>query len=58
MCEYGTDRRRDVGLKILCAVFKVCVIMAQWLSWLERRPVTAKVTGSNPVWVVYLLNSV
>ena len=26
--------------------------MAQWLSWLERRPVTAEVTGSNPVWVV------
>ena len=30
-------------------------IMAQWLSWLERRPVTAKVTGSNPVWVVRFL---
>ena len=27
--------------------------MAQWLSWLERRPVTAEVTGSNPVWVVW-----
>ena len=26
--------------------------MAQWLSWLERRPVTAEVTGSSPVWVV------
>ena len=25
---------------------------AQWLSWLERRPVTAEVTGSSPVWVV------
>ena len=24
---------------------------AQWLSWLERRPVTAEVTGSSPVWV-------
>ena len=22
--------------------------MAQWLSWLERRPVTAEVKGSNP----------
>ena len=34
--------------------------MAQWLSWLERRPVTAEVTGSSPVWVVcseYLLHS-
>ena len=31
--------------------------MAQWLSWLERRPVTAEVTGSSPVWVVCMLNS-
>ena len=23
--------------------------MAQWLSWLERRPVTAKVVGSSPI---------
>ena len=28
--------------------------MAQWLSWLERRPVTAEVTGSSPVWVVII----
>ena len=27
-------------------------IMAQWLSWLERRPVTAEVEGSSPFWVV------
>ena len=27
--------------------------MAQWLSWLERRPVTAEVAGSSPAWVVY-----
>ena len=27
--------------------------LAQWLSWLERRPVTAEVTGSSPVWVDY-----
>ena len=27
--------------------------MAQWLSWLERRHVTAKVVGSSPIWVVY-----
>ena len=26
--------------------------MAQWLSWLERRPVTAEVVGSSPIWVV------
>ena len=27
---------------------------AQWLSWLERRPVTAEVEGSSPFWVVNL----
>ena len=32
--------------------FDMNVSMAQWLSWLERRPVTAEVTGSSPVWVV------
>ena len=26
--------------------------MASWLSWLERRPVTAEVEGSSPFWVV------
>ena len=28
---------------------------AQWLSWLERRPVTAEVVGSSPIWVVIFL---
>ena len=28
--------------------------MAQWLSWLERRPVTAEVEGSSPFWVVHI----
>ena len=31
--------------------------MARWLSWLERRPVTAEVVGSNPIRVVYLNSS-
>ncbi len=26
--------------------------MAWWLSWLERRPVTAEVVGSSPIQVV------
>ena len=26
--------------------------MARWLSWLERRPVTAEVMGSSPIRVV------
>ena len=34
------------------AVLKVHDQMAQWLSWLERRPVTAEVMGSNPIRVV------
>ena len=29
--------------------------MAQWLSWLERRPVTAEVEGSSPFWVVSVI---
>ncbi len=28
--------------------------MASWLSWLERRPVTAEVVGSSPIGVVWL----
>ena len=27
--------------------------LAQWLSWLERRPVTAEVVSSSLIWVVY-----
>ena len=29
-------------------------LKAQWLSWLERRPVTAEVTSSSLVWVVFI----
>ena len=28
------------------------IILAQWLSWLERRPVTAEVESSSLFWVV------
>ena len=28
--------------------------MARWLSWLERRPVTAEVVGSSPIRVAYI----
>jgi hypothetical protein len=34
-----------------CVVLKV--YMARWLSWLERRPVTAEVVGSSPIRVAY-----
>ena len=36
----------------LCVVLKVHTFLARWLSWLERRPVTAEVVGSNPIRVV------
>ena len=29
---------------------------AQWLSWLERRPVTAEVESSSLFWVVFLIS--
>ena len=28
--------------------------MARWLSWLERRPVTAEVEGSSPFRVAFI----
>ena len=56
-----TNRSRDYPKEEVCAdeivsnVFGFEGIMkdkAQWLSWLERRPVTAKVTSPSLVWVV------
>ena len=32
------------------------IFVARWLSWLERRPVTAEVVGSNPIRVVNFTN--
>ena len=37
---------------------KVPLGLAQWLSWLERRPVTAEVVGSSPIWVALVANEV
>ena len=37
----------------ICGFEGVYHLMAQWRSWLSRRPVTAEVTGSSPVWVVF-----
>ena len=39
--------------KCLLMIPNIAVIKAQWLSWLERRPVTAEVTSSSLVWVVF-----
>ena len=42
----------DIEKDSLCVVLKVHTFLARWLSWLERRPVTAEVVGSNPIRVV------
>ena len=39
--------------EVLLVIIEAITIMARWLSWLERRPVTAEVVGSNPIRVVY-----
>ena len=36
---------------LMCG-FEGTSVSARWLSWLERRPVTAEVMGSNPIRVV------
>ena len=40
------------GFEGICKAFNKG--LAWWLSWLERRPVTAEVVGSNPIRVVSL----
>ena len=43
-------------MSFVYAVLKVYTfVMAQWLSWLERRPVTAEVESSSLFWVVIFL---
>ncbi len=41
----------------LYAVLKVRMHTAQWRSWLSRRPVTAEVVGSSPIWVACYYSS-
>ena len=36
--------------------FEGIYLLARWLSWLERRPVTAEVVGSNPIRVVVIIS--
>ena len=47
----------DEFLCVVLKVYKPYKRLAQWLSWLERRPVTAKVVGSSPIWVVHMEHS-
>ena len=42
------------GFEGISNIFKI-VIVARWLSWLERRPVTAEVVGSNPIRVAVFI---
>ena len=42
-----------VVLKIRDIFYSKVICMAQWLSWLERRPVTAEVVSSSLIWVVH-----
>ena len=35
----------------VCSFEDANLLMAQWLSWLERRPVTAEVESSSLFWV-------
>ena len=43
------------GFEGISNIFKI-VIVARWLSWLERRPVTAEVVGSNPIRVAVIIS--
>ena len=45
-CEFQGDSRRNSQAK------PKVLVLARWLSWLEHRPVTAGVMGSNPIRVV------
>ena len=43
---------KEKGKMLIRLQFSRYIILAQWLSWLERCPVTAEVAGSSPAWVV------
>ena len=51
---YGRKRKTKVRRDFVCSFEGVKMILARWLSWLERRPVTAEVVGSNPIRVVFI----
>ena len=34
---------------MFCGLLRLRQVKARWLSWLERRPVTAEVRGSSPL---------
>ena len=40
---------KDLNLYVVLKVHEMPLNKARWLSWLERRPVTAEVVGSSPI---------
>ena len=46
---------KDVKDNLMCSFEGTMISMAWWLSWLERRPVTAEVVGSNPIRVACVI---
>ena len=40
---------------VVLKVHEMPLVKARWLSWLERRPVTAEVVGSSPIQVATFL---
>ena len=56
---YPKVREKDVDIREMYSVLRVySFIKAQWLSWLERRPVTAEVEGSSPFRVAYIIRCI
>ena len=54
----GQIHRKSLERSFVCGFEGMSISStARWLSWLERRPVTAEVVGSNPIRVVGFLNN-
>ena len=47
--ELFLRKSRDLNLYVVLKVYEMPLNKARWLSWLERRPVTAEVVGSSPI---------
>ena len=49
-------REMDLEISVFGFEGTITFNLARWLSWLERRPVTAEVRGSNPLRVAQFHN--
>ena len=52
---YSKEENVALILKLYEVLKLLSTLMASWLSWLERRPVTAEVEGSSPSGVVLIM---